>query len=260
MKKSLLRFSVAVILGLAPLLLSSCAPPKKPHSIVPPSSLSQSAVSQPGAYYHTVARGQTLYRVAKMYGVSLSDLTRANGINDASKLETGQRLLIPGHQAAPPSFLPGAFYSPDQIRQLVGQRDSRSVWRTITVHHSGTLQGGATAFNRDHLRRHMGGLFYHFVIGNGTQSRDGQIEVGFRWKRHIKANRPFDIQICVVGDFNQQQVSEAQFASLVALIRTLRSDYGVSIDNIRRHEDVPGKHTACPGSHFPFSRLIQALS
>jgi N-acetyl-anhydromuramyl-L-alanine amidase AmpD len=106
----------------------------------------------------------------------------------------------------------------------------------------------------------MGGLFYHFVIGNGTQSRDGQIEVGWRWKKHVKANRPFDIQICLVGDFNQQRVSDAQYASLVTLIQTLRADYCITVDNVRRHEDIPGKHTACPGDRFPFSRLIQELS
>jgi LysM repeat protein len=217
------------------------------------------AVPGTSAFYHTVERGQTLYRIAKTYGVDWHELMRANGISDVSKLETGQRLLIPGHGMPSMPPLAGGVYTAEQVRRLVGPRDARSTWRTITVHHSGTLQGGAASFNRNHLRRRMGGLFYHFVIGNGSQSRQGQIEVGWRWKRHVKANRPYDIQICLVGDFNRQSVSEEQFASLVALIQTLRADYGIPVENVRRHDDIPGKHTACPGSHFPFSRLLSTL-
>lgn len=248
-------YALAVLMAAG--LLSSCAPAKKPHSIVAPPPVV--APSSGAPFYHTVERGQTLYRIAKMYGMDWHQLAEANRISDVSGLETGQRLLIPGRQAV---FTPASagVYSGAQVRDLVGPRDTRSRWLTITVHHSGTLQGGASAFNRDHLRRHMGGLFYHFVIGNGTQSRDGQIEVGWRWRRHVKANRPFDIQICLVGNFNRQQVSEAQFASLVALIQTLQADYGIPTQNIRRHEDIPGKHTACPGSRFPFSRLINELN
>lgn len=254
--KLFFRRALCLALVAAAAGLSSCAPSKRAKSAAPPPAIQP--VPGTGAFFHTVERGQTLYRIAKMYGVDWHDLMRVNGITDVSKLESGQRLLIPGH-VVPAVPVSGGVYTPEQIRRLVGSRDTRSTWRTITVHHSGTLQGGAASFNRDHIRRRMGGLFYHFVIGNGTQSGDGQIEVGFRWKRHIKANRPFDIQICVVGDFNRQQVSDAQFASLVALIQTLRADYGVRVENVRRHDDVPGKHTACPGSHFPFSRLISAL-
>lgn len=238
-------------------ILSSCAPVKKPGSVAPPSAIQP--VPGTSAFFHTVERGQTLYRIAKTYGVDWHDLMRANGITDVSKLETGQRLLIPGRGVSSMPPIKGGLYSAAQIRRLVGSRDTRTVWRTITVHHSGTLQGGAVAFNRDHLRRRMGGLFYHFVIGNGSQSGTGQIEVGWRWKKHVKANRPFDIQICLVGDFNRQKVSEDQFASLVALIQTLRADYGIPVENVRRHDDVPGKRTACPGRNFPFSRLLSTL-
>ena len=46
--------------------------------------------------YHQVRRGENLYRIGKAYGVSHTELARANGIADASRLEVGQRIFVPG--------------------------------------------------------------------------------------------------------------------------------------------------------------------
>jgi LysM repeat protein len=217
-----------------------------------------------GGFYHTVARGQTIFRIAKNYGVDPKELMRINKVRDASQLEVGQRLYVPspGSPATPPPLLAsaGQGMSPEDIRHLLGPVQTSS-WRTITVHHSATKQGSAKAFDRDHRRRHMGGLFYHFVLDNGTQqTRDGRIEVGWRWRQQVPSNRPNDINICLVGDFSQQQVSQAQFDSLVNLINELRAQYRIPLSAVRKHEDIKGKHTACPGKNFPFHRLIERLS
>ncbi|MBI2094654.1 MAG: N-acetylmuramoyl-L-alanine amidase [Candidatus Omnitrophica bacterium] len=216
----------------------------------------------PPALYHAVERGQTFYRIAKMYGVDVGELMRVNHREDPGALEVGERLLIPG-LASSPLYPPAAPLLPEmdrrEIRRRVGPKREGSVWKTITVHHSATRQGSAKLFDRDHTRRHMGGLFYHFVLGNGTTTDDGEVEVGWRWKRQVKANRPYDIQICLVGDFNKQQVSDAQFGSLVTLISLLMEQYPISLKAVRRHEDIKGRHTECPGRHFPFYRLLSEL-
>jgi murein DD-endopeptidase MepM/ murein hydrolase activator NlpD len=46
--------------------------------------------------YHTVHKGQTLYLIARAYGVRIDRLKRINGIYDPSKLQIGKRLWIPG--------------------------------------------------------------------------------------------------------------------------------------------------------------------
>ena len=46
--------------------------------------------------YHTVARGETLYSIAKMYNVSVPSLVSANQLADANQINVDQRLLIPG--------------------------------------------------------------------------------------------------------------------------------------------------------------------
>jgi len=44
---------------------------------------------------HTVARGETLTSIAKMYKVTVDDLQKANNIEDGRKLQAGQTILIP---------------------------------------------------------------------------------------------------------------------------------------------------------------------
>ncbi len=46
--------------------------------------------------YHTVQPGQTLYRIAKTYGLEEDRLARINGITDPTQLKVSQRLFIPG--------------------------------------------------------------------------------------------------------------------------------------------------------------------
>lgn len=50
----------------------------------------------PKGVYHTVQRGQTLYRIGHVYQVDMNQLARINRLTDRSQLEVGQRLFIPG--------------------------------------------------------------------------------------------------------------------------------------------------------------------
>ena len=52
--------------------------------------------------YYTVKTGDTLWSIAKKYGISVNDLKNKNGINN-SKLSIGQQLLIPVRQEENPS-------------------------------------------------------------------------------------------------------------------------------------------------------------
>src|ERR1019366_878150 len=56
-------------------------------------------------------------------------------------------------------------------------------WRWIVVHHSDTTTGGAAAFDKMHRAKGWDELGYDFVIGNGSDTSDGQIEVGSRWTK-----------------------------------------------------------------------------
>ena len=211
-----------------------------------------------GGIYHIVGSGQNLYRISKAYGVSINEIMRANNIKDANRIGVGERLFIP-HAGRYIYVKPYTPEKSEPIGNLVGPKHYKVKWRTITLHHSATKEGNAETFDRNHRRRRMGGLFYHFVIGNGTGSRDGQIEVGWRWRRQVIANRRGDINICLVGNFNYQHVSQAQFNSLIRLLKTLRKQYSIPISNIRIHKQVTKKVTECPGKNFPYKRILAAL-
>jgi len=69
--------------------LNTCAPHK-----VPPER--PSATQGVKGVYHVVERHQTLYRICKTYRVDLKEVASLNRIADPSKIETGQRIFIPG--------------------------------------------------------------------------------------------------------------------------------------------------------------------
>ena len=55
---------------------------------------------------HTVARGETLTAIAKMYHVTIDELQKANNIEDGRKLQAGQTIIIPTSSSPAPSASP----------------------------------------------------------------------------------------------------------------------------------------------------------
>jgi LysM repeat protein len=55
---------------------------------------------------HTVARGETLTSIAKMYKVTVDELQKTNNIEDGRKLQAGQTIVIPGSPSPAASSSP----------------------------------------------------------------------------------------------------------------------------------------------------------
>jgi hypothetical protein len=136
-------------------------------------------------------------------------------------------------------------------------------WRWIVVHHSATASGGARDFDRMHRGRGWDELGYHFVIGNGTDTPDGAIEVGPRWLKqkqgaHAKTDdnrfNELGVGICLVGDFDHARPTPKQLRSLAILTAFLMDRYNVAPNRIIGHGDT--KATACPGTNLQ-ARLPQ---
>ena len=80
-------------------------------------------------------------------------------------------------------------YLTPAVRKAIDEaRVARNRWKYTIVHNSGTRQGNARIFDyyHRHVRKMPNGLAYHFVIGNGTSSGNGQIEIGNRWVRQLR--------------------------------------------------------------------------
>jgi murein DD-endopeptidase MepM/ murein hydrolase activator NlpD len=61
---------------------------------------------KPGSIYHRVEKGQTLWRIAKIYSVDIDELVKANRIADTSNIEIGQAILIPRKPDEKPAGIP----------------------------------------------------------------------------------------------------------------------------------------------------------
>lgn len=57
-------------------------------------------VQQGQGIYHTVGKGQTLWRISQIYHVDIDDIIAANRIRNASVIRSGQKIFIPGSQKA----------------------------------------------------------------------------------------------------------------------------------------------------------------
>ena len=131
-------------------------------------------------------------------------------------------------------------------------------WRYIVVHHSATAGGSAKAFDNEHRGQGWDELGYHFVIGNGSDTPDGTVEVGPRWRAqkhgaHAKTpdNRfnEYGVGICLVGNFEYAKPSAKQLESLSTLTAFLMARHRIPASAVIGHQDT-GKSTACPGQNL----------
>jgi hypothetical protein len=163
------------------------------------------------------------------------------------------------------------YLTPAVRKAIDDARVGRNRWKYIIVHNSGTRQGNARIFDYYHrfVRRMPNGLAYHFVIGNGTSSGNGQIEIGNRWIRQLNGGHVhsdylnyISIGICLVGDFNRDLPTKAEYEALDELIRYLRRRVG-KVDGrysiVRGHKEINPRPTDCPGNRFPLNWLHRSF-
>src|SRR2546428_10312648 len=70
------------------------------------------ACAGPAGLRHRVERGESLYRIAKAYGVSPEELARVNGIEDTGRIDVGQVIVVPRARRA----LPVGVITPESAR------------------------------------------------------------------------------------------------------------------------------------------------
>lgn len=191
-------------------------------------------------------------------------------------------IVAPVKPVAPPPMvaltpkapiLPNKTYAMSGERAWIPNAPARD-WKWIVIHHSASPSGSAAVFDKEHKAKGWDELGYHFVIGNGTDSGNGQIEVGSRWPKqkwgaHAKTpdNRFNDtgIGICLVGNFDIERPTSAQLASVAKLVAYLQSTYHISSDHIVGHGMVHnlaggGTVTDCPGKHLNLAAIRQSAA
>ena len=125
-------------------------------------------------------------------------------------------------------------------------------WKFIFIHHSATPAGDPRS-----LTLPGKGLCDHFVIGNGSGSADGAIEMSPRWTsqqapaapRGIDSIQPDCISICLVGNFDQTMPTSTQLRSLADLVTTLQTQFRIGSDKVILLSDTTSPSGI--GRYFP---------
>lgn len=205
---------------------------------------------------HVVKRGDTLSELARAHGVTVAAIKGRNGLK-SDMIRIGQTLIIPGAAVSGDVALAPVIAATKRVRV-----DSDR-WRYVVAHHSGIEAGNAKAYGSAHRRRGMEhGLAYHFVIGNGRDSGDGEIEVGPRWIHQLRGGHVRDqnvnatgIGVCLVGNFQNHPPSARQLASFHSLMDWLHRGHVSSRCTFSVHRWIDRNHTVCPGRHFPYADM-----
>jgi hypothetical protein len=169
---------------------------------------------------------------------------------------TAAVLAPPKPVAKPTEIEPGPGWIP-----TCGERP----WRYVVLHHSDDTAGCCSKYDKIHRGKGWeNGCGYHFIVGNGSMTADGQVEVGPRWVSQIQgahAKTPDNrfneegVGIVLVGDFEHGPgPSRVQYDSAVRLTRWLMARYHIPLDRVLRHQDA--KATACPGKNFPWAKFL----
>jgi hypothetical protein len=196
-------------------------------------------------------------------GAAKSTLKTGDGIRTASTSGRARRVTVQ-----------------DRLRPFLGEGKGNELfypnkadrpWQYIVLHHSASPEGSYDQIDSEH-RKVLGydGCGYHFVIGNGTGSEDGRIEVAQRWvnqKHGVHCRNAknatideYGIGICLVGDLDKQAPTPRQVAAAKALIAYLAARYRIASDRVETHTHVAATPTVCPGRYFPTEALFAASS
>jgi hypothetical protein len=149
--------------------------------------------------------------------------------------------------------------SSDEAPRIVPRAAAAGRWQAIVVYDSGSPAGDAASLERRHSRAGLAGLGHHFVIGNGQGMDDGQVAVGYRWDHqlpgahavdgmalHPPSGMPLDaaalnrraIAVCLIGNMDRRAPTDAQLRALHALVRSLRTEFGISADLVRFRSEL----------------------
>ncbi len=144
-------------------------------------------------------------------------------------------------------------------------------WQKIVIHHSASptevrrygrkVPVNAAMIREWHTNQGWSDIGYHFVI-----LPDGRCEAGrplYRPGAHCNIGRRnfIGIGVCLVGNFSETKVPDAQLAGLVNKVGQLLEAFKLGIGDVELHREVPWAATECPGKNFPkelFQQMLEA--
>jgi N-acetylmuramoyl-L-alanine amidase len=243
-------------------------------------------LAQSHGIYYKVKPGDTLHRIARACGLSVGDLSRANGLV-SNDLAVGTVLQLPYLNHYPKELLDGPSnvgkapgekpwlgvnpnHTPDLESDLGLKVVHRHQWgakpsksnsspmngiKRITLHHTSEYPGMNQLTDRQTIqaiaRYHRDSLNwadigYHYLIG-----RDGKIYEGRPVSlqgAHTGGHNTHNLGISVIGHFVKNLPSDRQLNTLKILLSSKLKEHDLSISKLYGHRDL--KPTECPGERL----------
>lgn len=210
--------------------------------------------------------------------VLLDDTARAIEIIDDGAIESLGLHLWPTHQTRKERPLTRDLpYALGQIHQGIAPRElviPRAEWGArnpgnicneidspyrISIHHTASPSddGGDAAIRLRQMQAyHMDNrgwcdIGYHFIVSQAGQVYQGRSDER-RPGAHVGGQNAGNIGISFIGNFQEAQVGDAQFAAGGRILDWVVTTYNIDQDRdaIRGHQQWPGQNTSCPGNNL----------
>ena len=124
---------------------------------------------------------------------------------------------------------------------------------TIVLHHRAG-NGDVQSIHQDHMAKGYWGIGYHYYIRKNGEIWRGREE---QWVgSHAGSTNGYNnhsIGICWEGNFETEQMTDAQVVAGRELIADIKSRYNIS--KVVCHRDIA--KTACPGANFRLDELLK---
>lgn len=138
----------------------------------------------------------------------------------------------------------------------------------IVVHHTGSsilgpLDSPKLVRLRHKYLRGFDEIGYHYLIGNGYLTGDGEIYQGRNIERigaHAKGHNQDSLGIALIGNFNLNKPTEKQWESLIELLYSQCDMYDLHSRYIYGHKELEGTNTLCPGKCIDMDKVRRAVA
>jgi N-acetyl-anhydromuramyl-L-alanine amidase AmpD len=124
----------------------------------------------------------------------------------------------------------------------------------VVLHHADAVDCSIEDIHQWHLENGWSGCGYHYLVKKNGSIYAGRPEAAIG--AHCLGYNEKAIGICTEGNFNIENMGEAQYNALKELISNLLKKY--NIHKVRGHRELCS--TDCPGKNFPLDRIKNDLS
>ena len=133
----------------------------------------------------------------------------------------------------------------------------------IIVHHSQrSFDFPAFVKFRHESLREWEDCGYHFMIGSALFDEKPNVYPGRLEKyqgAHVKGYNDKSIGICVLGNFDQEHLTDTQLTLLTDLVCKKAKQYNVPTEKIMGHREFPEVTKTCPGKNIDMDFIRECV-